>query len=135
MRAILLKATSIFALFITFFASTSHAQGILDQLFSSSKAITAEITLINNCSVKSDYFVVRDLNSGAYAKFVRDKATIETKSGSPIQLQLSPSVKDVYYEGVAISARKKMKITADCSTRSLDSVNATTKNPFVKNGD
>jgi len=115
--------------------ATSHAQGILDWLFSSGKAITAEITLINNCSVKSDYFVVRDLDSGAYAKFFRDKATIETKSGSPIQLQLSPSVKDVYYEGVAISARKKMRITADCSTRSLDSVNATTKKPFVKHGD
>jgi len=108
---------------------------MLDWLFSSGKAITAEIILINNCGVKSDYFVVRDLDSGEYAKFFHDKATIETNSGSPIQLQLSPTVQDVYYEGVAISARKKMKITADCSTRSLDNVNATTKKPFVKNGD
>ena len=94
--------------------------------------MTAEITLDNRCKVKSDYFVVRDLDTGAYAKFFREKATLETKSGSPIQLQLSPSVKHVFYQGVAVSARKKMKIKADCTTRSLGGVDTSSRNPFLK---
>ena len=112
------------ALLLIILASAASAQGILDWLFSTGKPITAEITLDNRCKVKSDYFVVRDLDSGEYAKFIRNKATLETKSGSPIQLQLSPSVKHVFYEGVAVSARKTMNIKADCTTRSLDGVSS-----------
>ena len=113
-------------------ASAVPADGIFDWLFSSGKPITAEITLDNRCKVKSDYFVVRDLDTGAYAKFFRDKASLDTKSGSPIQLQLSPSIKHVFYEGVAVSARKTMKIKADCTTRSIGGVVPSSKNPFLK---
>lgn len=120
------------ALLLMITATAAPAQGILDWLFSSGKPITAEITLDNRCKVKSDYFVVRDLDTGAYAKFFRDKALLDTKSGSPIQLQLSPSVKHVFYEGVAVSARKKMKIKADCATRSLGGVDTSSTNPFLK---
>ena len=120
------------ALLLMISASAAPAQGILDWLFSSGKPITSEITLDNRCKVKSDYFVVRDLDTGAYAKFFRDKATLETKSGSPIQLQLSPSVKHVFYEGAAVSARKKMKIIADCTTRSLGRAFSTSSNPFLR---
>ena len=120
------------ALLLMISASAAPAQGILDWLFSSGKPITSEITLDNRCKVKSNYFVVRDLDTGAYAKFFRDKATLETKSGSPIQLQLSPSVKHVFYEGVAVSARKTMKIKADCTIRSLGGASSTSSNPFLK---
>ena len=119
------------ALLLMITATAAPAQGILDWLFSSGKPITAEITLDNRCKVKSDYFVVRDLHIGAYAKFFRDKALLDTKSGSPIQLQLSPSVKHVFYEGVAVSARKTMKIKADCTTRSLGGVAPSSKNLFL----
>jgi len=120
------------AVLLALTASDASAQGILELLFSKGKPITAEITLDNRCKVKTDYFVVRDLDTGAYAKFFRDKATLETKSGSPIQLQLSPSVKHVFYEGVAVSARKIMTIKADCSTRSLGGASSSSKNPFLK---
>jgi len=73
------------ALLLMITATAAPAQRILDWLFSSGKPITAEITLDNRCKVKSDYFVVRDLDTGAYAKFFRDKALLDTKSGSPIQ--------------------------------------------------
>ena len=127
-----IKCTYFSAVLFAMTGSAAPAQGILDWLFSSGKPITAEITLDNRCKVKSDYFVVRDLDTGAYAKFFREKATLETKSGSPIQLQLSPSVKHVFYEGVAVSARKKMKIKADCKTRSLGGVDTFSRNPFLK---
>ena len=113
-------------------ASAAPAQGILDWLFSSGKPITAEITLDNRCKVKSEYFIVRDLDTGAYAKFFREKAKLDTNSGAPIQLQLSPSFKEVYFEGVAVSARKKMKIKADCQVVSLDDAGPIIKNPFRK---
>jgi hypothetical protein len=47
---------------------------------------------------------------------------LNTKVNSSLQLQLSPSVKHVIFEGNAVSAKKKMKLIADCSERKLGGI-------------
>ena len=91
-------------------------------LFNSSKEIISEIKLINKCQLDSKYFIVRDLESGKSAPFTNGFAKLATKTKSSLQLQLSPSVKNVTFAGNAVAAKKKMKLVADCSERNLNDV-------------
>jgi hypothetical protein len=39
-----------------------------------------------------------------------------------LQLQLSPSVKNVTFTGNAVAAKQNMKLVADCSQRNLNDI-------------
>ena len=105
-------------------ASQAKSDGLFSWLFGSGKEIKAEITLINKCELESRYFIVRDLKTGKSASFKNGVAKLNTKVNSSLQLQLSPSVKHVIFEGNAVSAKKKMKLIADCSERKLGGIAA-----------
>ena len=102
--------------------SAAKSEDLFYWLFSSGKGITAEIKLVNNCLLDSKYFIVRDLDSGKSAAFTNGLARLATKTKSSIQLQLSPSVKNVTFVGNAVAAKKEMKLVADCSKRNLSDV-------------
>tara|TARA_B100001564_G_scaffold351874_1_gene358381 strand:- start:890 stop:1222 length:333 start_codon:yes stop_codon:yes gene_type:complete len=102
--------------------TTANSEGLFSWIFSSGKEITAEIKLINKCQLDSKYFVVRDLESGKSASFTNGFAKLTTKTKSSLQLQLSPSVKNVTFAGNAVLAKKKMKLVADCSERNLNAI-------------
>ena len=101
---------------------TANSEALFSWIFSSGKEITAEIILVNKCQLDSKYFIVRDLESGKSASFTNGFAKLTTKTKSSIQLQLSPSVKNVTFAGNAVAAKKKMKLVADCSERNLNDV-------------
>ena len=102
--------------------TTAKSEGMFSWLFGSGKEIVAEVNLVNKCQLKSKYFVVRDLETGKSAIFINGIAKLPTKTKSPIQLQLSPSVKHVTFSGNAAAAKKKMKLIADCSSRNLGDI-------------
>lgn len=103
-------------------ASQAKSDGLFSWLFSSGQEIKAEITLVNKCELEARYFIVRDLATGKSAEFKNGVAKLKTKVNSSLQLQLSPSVKHVIFEGNAVSAKKKMKLIADCSERKLKGI-------------
>ena len=107
---------------ITLIGTTAKSEGLFSWLFNSGKEITAEIKLVNKCQLDSKYFIVRDLESGKSAPFTNGLAKLATKTKSSLQLQLSPSVKNVTFAGNAVAAKKKMKLVADCSERNLNDV-------------
>ena len=100
----------------------AKSEGLFSWLFNSGKEITAEIKLVNKCQLDSKYFIVRDLESGKSVSFTNSFAKLPTKTKSSVQLQLSPSVKNVTFAGNAVAAKKKMKLVADCSKRNLNDV-------------
>ncbi len=102
--------------------TTANSEGLFSWIFSSGKEITAEIKIINKCQLDSKYFVVRDLESGKSASFTNGFAKLTTKTKSSLQLQLSPSVKNVTFAGNAVLAKKKMKLVADCRERNLNAI-------------
>ena len=102
--------------------TTANSEGLFSWIFSSGKEITAEIKLVNKCQLDSKYFVVRDLESGKSASFTSGFAKLTTKTKSSVQLQLSPSVKNVTFAGNAVLAKKKMKLVADCRERNLNAI-------------
>ena len=110
----------IFIMFLV--GTTANSEGLFSWLFSSGKEIIAEIKLVNKCQLDSKYFIVRDLESGKSASFTNGFAKLATKTKSSVQLQLSPSVKNVTFAGNAVAAKKKMKLVADCSERNLNDV-------------
>ena len=112
----------IFIVIISSLGTTANSDGLFSWLFNSGKEITAEIKLVNKCQLDSKYFIVRDLESGKSAQFTNGFAKLATKTKSSIQLQLSPSVKNVTFAGNAVAAKKKMKLVADCSERNLNDV-------------
>ena len=112
----------IFIIITISIGTTANSEGLLSWIFSSGKEITAEIKLVNKCQLDSKYFIVRDLKSGKSASFTNGFAKLTTKTKSSIQLQLSPSVKNVTFAGNAVAAKKKMKLVADCSERNLNDV-------------
>ena len=105
-------------LFLTL-ATQAQSEGFFSWLFNSNKEIKAEIVLVNKCELESRYFIVRDLGTGKSAPFKNGVAKLKTRVNSALQLQLSPSVKHVIFEGNAVSAKKNMKLIADCSERKL----------------
>ena len=112
----------IFIVILILLGTTANSEGLFSWLFNSGKEITAEIKLVNKCQLDSKYFIVRDLESGKSAAFTNGLAKLTTKTKSSIQLQLSPSVKNVTFAGNAVAAKKKMKLVADCSERNLNDV-------------
>ena len=64
-------------------------------------------------------FIVRDLNTNKYANFYNGIAKLNTRMNSALQLQLSPSVKYVRFEGNAVAAKKKLELIADCRDRNM----------------
>ena len=112
----------IFIVILILLGTTANSEGLFSWLFNSGKEITAEIKLVNKCQLDSKYFIVRDLESGKSATFTNGLAKLTTKTKSSIQLQLSPSVKNVTFAGNAVAAKKKMKLVADCSERNLNDV-------------
>ena len=112
----------IFIFIMISLGTTANSEGLFSWLFNSGKEITAEIKLVNKCQLDSKYFIVRDLESGKSAPFTNGTAKLATKTKSSIQLQLSPSVKNVTFAGNAVAAKKKMKLVADCSKRNLNDV-------------
>ena len=112
----------IFIIILLSFGTKAKPEGIFSWLFRSGEEIIAEIKLVNKCQLDSKYFVIRDLESGKTAAFINGKAKLVTKAKSSIQLQLSSSVKNVIFEGNAVSAKRKMKLVADCSKRNLNDI-------------
>ena len=112
----------LFAIIFLTLASQAKSDGLFSWIFSSGKDIKAEITLVNKCELDSRYFIVRDLTTGKSAAFKNGVAKLKTKVNSSLQLQLSPSVKHVIFEGNAVSAKKKMRLIADCSERNLKGI-------------
>ena len=112
----------IFFVIMILLGTTANSEGLFSWLFNSGKEITAEIKLVNKCQLDPKYFIVRDLESGKSASFTNGLAKLTTKTKSSIQLQLSPSVKNVTFAGNAVAAKKKMKLVADCSERNLNDV-------------
>ena len=112
----------IFIVIMILLGTTANSEGLFSWLFNSGKEITAEIKLVNKCQLDSKYFIVRDLETGKSASFTNGLAKLTTKTKSSIQLQLSPSVKNVIFAGNAVAAKKKMKLVADCSERNLNDV-------------
>tara|TARA_B100001057_G_scaffold79821_1_gene74960 strand:+ start:828 stop:1199 length:372 start_codon:yes stop_codon:yes gene_type:complete len=112
----------LFFIIIISAGTTVNSEGLFSWLFSSGKKIIAEIKLVNKCQLDSKYFIVRDLESGKSVSFTNGFAKLPTKTKSSVQLQLSPSVKNVTFAGNAVAAKKKMKLVADCSERNLKDV-------------
>ena len=112
----------IFIFITTLVGTAANSEGLFSWLFNSGKEITAEIKLVNKCQLDSKYFIVRDLENGKSASFTNGFAKLATKTKSPLQLQLSPSVKNVTFAGNAVAAKKKMTVVADCSERNLNAV-------------
>ena len=112
----------IFIVIMISVGTSANSEGFFSWLFNSGNEITAEIKLVNKCQLDSKYFIVRDLESGKSAPFTNGFAKLATKTKSSIQLQLSPSVKNVTFSGNAVAAKKKMKLVADCSERNLNDV-------------
>jgi len=108
--------------FIILGTSDVAADGFWAQLFNSKKEIIANVNLVNKCDLEDRYFIVRNLETGKYALFENGIAKIKANKNASLQLQLSPSVKYIKYEGVAVAAKEKMTITADCSKRSLEMI-------------
>lgn len=103
-------------------ATQAQSEGFFSWLFNSNREIKAEIALVNKCELESRYFIVRDLETGKSAPFKNSIAKLKTKVNSSLQLQLSPSVKHVIFEGNAVSAKKNMKLIADCSERKIGGI-------------
>lgn len=114
------RIITVFILLVSFgSAHPVFAVEWLKKLFNSEKAITAHITLVNKCELDTKYFVVRDLNTKKFAAFQNRIAKLETTINAPLQIQLAPSVKHVFFEGTAISAKEKLTMVADCRDRHL----------------
>lgn len=63
-----------------------------------------------------------DLKTGNYASFNSDVAKLKTKMNSPLQLQLSPAVKYIYFEGNAVAAKQSLTMIADCTERNIETI-------------
>ena len=101
------------------FSAPLFAEGFWERLFKNKEEFVALITIENKCELETRYFIVRNLDTGKYAPFNNGLAKLKAVRNAPLQLQLTPSVKYISYEGVAVAAKKKLTMTADCSERSL----------------
>ena len=104
---------------ILIFSAPLFAESFWERLFKNNEEFVALITIENKCELEASYFIVRNLDTGKYALFNNGLAKLNAVRNAPLQLQLAPSVKYVSYEGVAVAAKKKLTMTADCSERSL----------------
>ncbi|MFZ8878697.1 MAG: hypothetical protein ACO3RM_02525 [Paracoccaceae bacterium] len=114
----------IFTLSILMYAigSSTSADSLWDRIFLKKKEFVATIKIKNNCQLETRYFIVRNLDTGHYASFNNGIAKLKVFRNAPLQLQLSPSVKYISFEGVAVAASENVTITADCSERTLEMI-------------
>ena len=79
--------------------------------------IVANVELVNNCSVPSRYFVVKNLDTGRYFRFSGDPPMIKArmKQGDSLKLTLDPKYADVAFDGTSFKAAAYQRLTADCS--------------------
>ena len=114
----------IFTLSILMYAigSSTSADSLWDRIFFKKKEFVATIKIKNNCQLETRYFIVRNLDTGHYASFNNGIAKLKVFRNAPLQLQLSPSVKYISFEGVAVAASENVTITADCSERTLEMI-------------
>jgi len=114
----------IFTLSILMYAigSSTSADSLWDRIFFKKKEFVATIKIKNNCQLETRYFIVRNLDTGQYASFNNGIAKLKVFRNAPLQLQLSPSVKYISFEGVAVAASENVTITADCSERTLEMI-------------
>jgi len=114
----------IFTLSILIYAigSSTSADSLWDRIFFKKKEFVATIKIKNNCQLETRYFIVRNLDTGHYASFNNGIAKLKVFRNAPLQLQLSPSVKYISFEGVAVAASENVTITADCSERTLEMI-------------
>jgi len=114
----------IFTLSILIYAigSSTSADSLWDRIFLKKKEFVATIKIKNNCQLETRYFIVRNLDTGHYASFNNGIAKLKVFRNAPLQLQLSPSVKYISFEGVAVAASENVTITADCSERTLEMI-------------
>lgn len=114
----------IFTLSILMYAigSSTSADSLWDRIFFKKKEFVATIKIKNNCQLETRFFIVRNLDTGHYASFNNGIAKLKVFRNAPLQLQLSPSVKYISFEGVAVAASKNVTITADCSKRTLEMI-------------
>jgi hypothetical protein len=102
--------------------SSTSADSLWDRLFLNKKEFVATIKIENNCQLETRYFIVRNLDTGHYASFNNGIAKLKVFRNAPLQLQLSPSVKYISFEGVAVAASANVTITADCNERTLEMI-------------
>ncbi|MEK9570978.1 MAG: hypothetical protein VW419_08525 [Paracoccaceae bacterium] len=114
----------IFTLSILMYAigSSTSADSLWDRIFFKKKEFVATIKIKNNCQLETRFFIVRNLDTGHYASFNNGIAKLKVFRNAPLQLQLSPSVKYISFEGVAVAASENVTITADCSERTLEMI-------------
>ena len=103
--------------------SSTIADSLWDRLFLKKKEFVATIKIENNCQLDTRYFIVRNLDTGHFASFNNGIAKLKVFKNAPLQLQLSPSVKYISFEGVAVAASENVTITADCRERTLEMIN------------
>ena len=79
--------------------------------------IVANVELVNNWSVPSRYFVVKNLDTGRYFRFSGDPPMMKAKmkQGDLLKLVLDPKYEEVAFDGIGFKAAAFQRIKADCS--------------------
>ena len=77
--------------------------------------IIAEIELVNDCDVPSNYFAVKKLGNGRIYSLAKGSVSIDAVEGEKLQLVLNPKYKEVEYDGMIFKAAPFQRVTADCS--------------------
>jgi len=108
MKKLLLLVVPLLA--IGFYLYTELNQSALEAV-----PIRAEIELINECDVPSSYFAIKVMGSGRTYSLAKGRTSVDAIKGEKMQLVLSPSVKEVEYDGTIFKAAAFQRITADCS--------------------
>lgn len=85
-----------------------------DALHFNRREITAEITLDNRCEFRDSVMVVRDQDTGAFAKFYGGVAILKTKERNRVRLEFDPNYKGVEFLGTEFPVEREMTLIADC---------------------
>lgn len=86
-----------------------------DLLHFNRREIAAEVTLDNRCEFRDSVMVVRDQDTGAFAKFYGGVAILKTTERNRVRLEFDPKYKDVEFFGTEFPAQKYMTLIADCT--------------------
>ncbi|MGC6392099.1 MAG: hypothetical protein ACON5C_09810 [Alphaproteobacteria bacterium] len=78
------------------------------------RLINAEIEFVNDCSIATSNFVIRDTVSGRTATISQNRAHLQVLEGTPLEVQLVNRFPDVKFAGYTQKARKKMRMVANC---------------------
>lgn len=78
--------------------------------------IAAEITLDNRCEFQDSVFVVRDQDTGDFARFYGRHAVLKTTERNRVRLEFDPNYKGVEFFGTEFPASREMTLIADCKS-------------------